>query len=106
VRNAFWAALCLGLGFTASTWGQNPTPLNNRPRSTTFSPVSTTRNLAAPAGAQQSSGFSLGKLIPKMSLPSFLSSPKVGTSPLPTTGPVPPSQVKSPFQPVKPFTPK
>jgi hypothetical protein len=105
VRKAFWAALFLGVGLAASAWGQSPTSANNRPRSTSFKPVSTTKNLAAPIAAQQSSGFGLGKFMPKMSLPSFLSSPKIGTGPLPAAGTVPQSKVKNPFQPVKPFTP-
>ena len=106
MRKAIWAALCAALGLVAPAWAQNPTSLNNGPRRPNFKPVNTTKNLVAPIGGQPSTGCSVTKYMPKLSLPSFLSSSKSGSSPLPQSGMVPTTPVKSPFQPMQPFTPK
>jgi hypothetical protein len=105
VRKVLWAALVAGLGLVSRAGAQTPASPLNQPRKLSFKPVAT-KNLAAPAAAQQSSGFGIGKFIPKLSMPSFLSSPKVGSPPLPQTGLVPSGQAKGPLQPMRPFMSK
>jgi hypothetical protein len=100
-----WAALVAGLGLAIPAGAQNPMSPIGQPRKLNFKPVAA-KNLAAPAAAQQSAGFGITKFIPKLSLPSFSNSPKVGSPPLPQTGLVPNGQLKTPYQPLRPFTPK
>jgi len=106
VRNAIWAALFLGMGLASPARAQSLTAFSNQPRHLTFKPVSTTRYLAAPIPAQQASGFSLTKFIPKLTFPGFSNSPTIGVSPFPPPSSFPSTQYKSPFQPLPPFTPK
>ncbi len=105
MRKVIWAVLFLGLG-SSSAWARNLTSFSNQPRHLTFKPVSTTKNLAAPIAAQESKGFSLIKFIPKLTFPSFSTSPTVGVSPLPPASSFPSTHFKSPFKPLPPFTPK
>lgn len=104
VRKAIWAALCVGVALVSQARAQNPTSPGSKPRPVSFKPVSTTKNVAAPVAAQQSKGFSLTKFIPKLSLPSFSSSPNTGVPTMPKPGSL--AQSKGPLQPMKPFTPK
>jgi len=104
VRRFLLTLLSMGLGLS-SAWAQNLTAFSNQPRRLTYKQVSTTQNLAAPLAAQQASGFSLTKFIPKLTFPSFSTSPTIGVSPLPPPGSFPSTQYKSPYQPLAPFTP-
>ena len=106
MRKAIWAALVVGMALGSPAWAQSQTAFSNQPRRLTFKPTSTTKNLAAPVPAQQSSGFSLTRFIPKLTLPSFSAHPTIGQSPLPPAGAFPSTHFNSPFQPQKPFTPK
>jgi hypothetical protein len=106
VRKAIWTALFIGLGFVPSARAQSLTAFSNQPRRLTFKQTSTTQNLAAPIPAQQSSSFSLLKYVPKLTFPSFSTSPTIGQSPFPPPGAFPSTHYKSPFQPLPPFTPK
>jgi hypothetical protein len=102
VRKSICAALFFALTFASLASAQVSTASGN-PANLTYRPVST-KHLAASV-AQQSSGFSITKYLPKISFPSFSKSPQVSPGPLPMSGPVPAS-AKNPFQPLAPFTPK
>ncbi len=106
MRKAIWAALFIGIGLASPAKAQRLTAFSNQPRHLTFKQTSTTQNLAAPIPSQQASGFSLTKFIPKLTLPSFSTSPTIGHSPLPPPGAFPSTHFKNPFQPLPPFTPK
>lgn len=105
MRKAIWAALMVGVGLGSPAWAQHGTVFN-QPRRLTFKQTSTTKNLAAPIAAQQSSGFSLTKFVPKLTFPSFSAAPTIGHSPLPPPGAFPSTHFKNPFQPLPPFTPR
>jgi hypothetical protein len=98
-------ALVVGAGLASPVWAQNPTSLGGQPRKLNMKPVSTSKNVAASAAAQQSAGFGISKFMPKLSLPGFSRPSSLGAPTLPQRGLVPSSPPKGPFQPVRPFTP-
>jgi hypothetical protein len=88
-------------------WGQTANTFSRvDPLHLTFTPVDTTKTLAAPVLAPQSSSFSLGNLFSKISLTNILSKPKIGTSPYPKPSSFPGFNRKSPLVPMAPFVPK
>jgi hypothetical protein len=95
VRKAKWVALLVAMALVVPCKAQTATTTNTRPRTLSY------KKVAVP---QQSSG--IARFIPKLSLPSFSRSPKIGPAPMPIPGPVPSTKNKGPYQPVAPFTPK
>ena len=95
MRKVKWAALLLALALAVPCKAQTTTSTSNRPRNLSYKPVST---------PQQSSG--IARFIPKLPLPGFSRSPRIGPTPMPGPGPVPSTKNKSPYQPIAPFTPR
>src|SRR5262249_44961849 len=84
---------------TSSVGGINP-------RDITFTPVDTTKFLAAPVLAPPAqSRFSLLNFLPRFSFPTFSTKPTIGISPLPPADSFPSTHYQSPFVPMAPFTP-
>jgi hypothetical protein len=98
------AAIVVGLGLAAPVGAQQRSPFATiNPRDMTFTPVSTTQNIVVPPSVGRQP-FSVSRLMPHLSLPSFLT-PKVGISPLPPASSFPSTHYQSPIQPIAPFTP-
>jgi hypothetical protein len=103
-RAAVWLTL---LAAASPAWAQTTKSFGNvDTRHLTFKPVDTTKALAMPIPSQQSKSFSLTHFFPSLSLPSFLSKPKIGTSPYPDPSTFPSTKYKSPLKPMAPFVPK
>src|SRR5713101_2455219 len=70
VRASLGVALIVGLLLVSSASAQRSNSFGAPSGPLTFTPIDTTRNLAAPIPAQESRTFSLKNFIPRLSLPS------------------------------------
>jgi hypothetical protein len=96
----------LNLALAAPSMAQQTSTFGGvNPRDIKFTPIDTTKALAVPIPSVQSPRFSLLNFFPRISLPSFLTSPHVGVSPLPPVSSFPSTHYKNSFQPLPPFTP-
>jgi len=102
-----WILAALGcLGVAAQAKAQITSSVGGiNPRNITFTPVDTTKFLAAPVITPTSSGFSLLNFLPSFHFPTFSTKPIVAISPLPPPSSFPSTNYKSPFVPMAPFTP-
>jgi hypothetical protein len=70
-----------------------------------FTPVDTTKQVAAPVGSLPTKNFKLANYFSSLHLPAFLTGPHFGTSPLPPASSYPSTHYKNFFPPVMPITP-
>jgi len=104
VRKAFWAALLLSLGLAAPAWAQQRSPFRSfNPSEIKFTPIDTSKALAAPIPTQFNQGFNLKNFFSKISLTNFTTGPRFGTSNLPPPSSFPSTRYKSPLVPMMPI---
>ena len=71
----------------------------------TFTPVDTSKQVAAPVGSLPTKQFKLSNFFTQLHLPGFLTGPHFGTSPLPPASSYPSTHYKNFFPPAKPIFP-
>jgi hypothetical protein len=107
MRKSIWGlAVAGGLAVASHAGAQTTSSVNGiNPRDITFTPIDTTKFLAAPVLNPTQGRFSLMNFIPQFSFPGFSTKPVVAISPLPPPSSFPSTQYKSAFVPMAPFTP-
>ncbi len=106
MRKYLWMLAVLGaLGVTSQARAQITSSVGGiNPRDISFTPVDTTKFLAAPV-ITPSPTFSLLNFFSRFNLPTFSNKPIVAISPLPPPSAFPSTSYQSPFVPMAPFTP-